>query len=222
MKRILVLSVALLLTASLLGVAAPFQFFQTSRNVAVFSNTSTETYVGLRVIFADEVDPLYGIALGAVLERTDAPVGELAYRGIVPPVGGFEIDWILDGPRVLAAYWIRENGAQVEIDIHSPTAKMIFIPPMGTDVCCDTGTCVELTPVEVEFSSTGSVDPDGVPLVLYEWTWSDGLRMEGRRVERVFTLSGEYVVVLVVWDAEGLSDVTTRTFYIPRYTCIPD
>jgi len=222
MKRIVLLSAVLLAVAPRPVVAAPFQFFQTSHNVAVFSNATSENFFGLHVVFADEVEPLREVAIGALLERSEASASELVYRGSIPPHGGLEINWDVDGPRVLAAYWIRADSEEIEIDIHSPTARMLFSAPRGTDDCCDEGTCMRLTPVEVGFSSTGSADPDGLPLVLYEWTWSDGLRMEGFHVKRLFTQPGEYAVQLVVWDAEGLMDAETRSFHIPRYSCIPD
>ena len=167
--------------------------------------------------------PLVAYGIGARLDLASSAEATLRYEGSVPPHGTFEIDWALDGTRILSASWITAFGTLVGIDIHSPTARLAYVLPLwGTDICCETGTCVSMTPVEVTFSGSNSYDPDGLPLVRYEWSWSDGASAVGETIRRVFGVPGTYVVVLVVWDAEGLSAVDTDTFYIRPFRCLPE
>ena len=223
MKRAALLTLLALIVCAFVGAAGPYQYYETNRSVALFTNTTQETFVGLQIVFTQEIAPLIAYGIGASLALASSDQTTLRYEGSVPPLGSFEIDWALGMARVVAAYWITSAGSLVGIDIHSPTARLSFaLPPFGTDTCCETGTCVPMTPVEVTFSGSNSFDPDGFDLVLYEWSWSDGVSAQGETIRRVFGVPGTYVVVLVVWDAEGLSALDTQSFYIPAFRCLPD
>lgn len=197
--------------------AKAYEFIQTDRNVALFNNVSEASFVGLRVVFTGEVVPFQGLGIGATFELVSNEGGILLYQGAIQPFGAFEIDWALDGPRVNAAFWIDAEGVEHAIDVHSPYARMWYQLPPGTDEWSDE--CVSYVPIDVEFKGNWSKDPDGLPLVQYQWSWSDGLAADGAIVTRTFRVPGWYTVILTVWDAEGLVHSTTSSFYIYRYLC---
>lgn len=197
--------------------AKAYEFIRTDRNVALFSNLGEETFVGLRVVFTAEVAPTQAIGIGAIFELLTNEAGTLVFEGTVLPFGSFEIDWALDGPRIDAAFWIDADGVEYAIDVHSPHARMWYVVPPGTDEKEDG--CVSYVPIDIEFKGNWSKDPDGLPLVRHQWSWSDGLALEGVNVGRTFWFPGWYTVILTVWDAEGLAHSTTDSFYIYRYRC---
>jgi len=197
--------------------AKTYEFMQTDRNVAWFNNLSETAFTGLRVVFTDEVLPSQAIGLGAVLELVSNEAGVLVYQGTIPPYGVWEIDWALDGPRVHAASWIGADGTEVPIDVHSPHARMWYQIPPGTDDPDDG--CISYVPIDIEFKAGWSYDPDGLPLVRHQWSWSDGLALEGETVDRTFWRPGWYTVILTAWDLEGLSHSASETFYIYRCLC---
>lgn len=61
------------------------------------------------------------------------------------------------------------------------------------------------TPLLVNFSATGSSDPNGT-IVSYEWTFGDGNSATGSTASHSYTTTGIYTVQLTVTDDEGLSD----------------
>ncbi len=194
-----------------------YEFIQTDRNVALFNNVSEATFLRLRVVFTGEVAPSQALGIGATFELLSNEEGILVYEGTILPLGMFEIDWPLDGPRIDAAFWIDADGVEYGIDVHSPHARMWYEVPPGTDEWDDE--CVSYVPIDIEFKGNWSKDPDGLPLVRYQWSWSDGLALEGENVERRFRFPGWYTVILTVWDAEGLPHSATDSFYIYRYRC---
>jgi hypothetical protein len=194
-----------------------YEFIRADRNVALFSNVSEATFVGLRIVFTGEVAPMQAIGIGAALDLLSNEAGVLVYEGTILPLGLFEIDWALDGPRIDAAFWIDAEGVEHGIDVHSPRARMWYVVPPGTDES-DEG-CVSYVPIDIEFKGNWSKDPDGLPLARHQWSWSDGLALEGENVERTFWFPGWYTVILTVWDVEGLPHSTTDSFYVHRYRC---
>ncbi len=197
--------------------AKSYEFIQTDRNVGLFSNLTETACVGLRVIFSDNVSPTQGIGIGATFELVSNEEGQLIYEGTIVRYGMFEIDWVLNGPRVEAAYWIDADGVEYEIDVHSPYARMWYIVPPGTDEKGDD--CVSYVPIDIEFKGNWSKDPDGFPLEQYRWSWSDGVVIDGENVERTFVMPGSYTVIFTVWDIEGLPHSISDTFYIYQYRC---
>ncbi len=197
--------------------AKAYEFIQTDRNVALFYNLSELTFAGLRVVFTGEVAPMQAIGIGATLDLISNEAGVLVYAGTILPLGMFEIDWTLDGPRVDAAVLIDAHGVEYGIDVHSPRARMWYELPPGTDEWDDG--CVSYVPIDIAFKGNWSKDPDGLPLVRYQWSWSDGLALEGENVKRRFRLPGWYTVILTVWDVEGLVHSITESFCIYRYRC---
>jgi hypothetical protein len=194
-----------------------YEFIRTDRNVALFNNLSEATFAGLRIVFTGEVAPMQAIGIGVALDLLSNDAGVLVYAGTVLPLGFFEIDWTLDGPRIDAAFWIDADGVEHAIDVHSPHARMWYVVPPGTDEYDDG--CVSYVPIDIEFKGNWSKDPDGLPLARHQWSWSDGLALEGENVERTFWFPGWYTVILTVWDAEGLPHSATDSFYVHRYRC---
>jgi hypothetical protein len=196
-----------------------YEFIQTSRNVALFNNLSESTYSGFRIVFAEEVVVLQAFGVGAKVTLTSNEAGVVILDGEIPPSTTVEFDWPIDGPRIEAAYWI-DADELVWVDIHSPLARMWYVVPLGTDD--QENGCAWYVPIEIEFKANWSKDPDGLPLVRYQWCWSDGLTLEGVSVKRQFVDPGWYTVVLTVWDAEGLTHSISEEFYIFRYLCAED
>ena len=224
MRSILLVAVFVVCCGLAIRVAATsaktYEFIQTDRNVALFLNLDDVTYVGLRIVFAGDVTPTQAIGIGATLEQVSNENGTIVCEGSIQPFGMLEVDWALDGPRIDAAFWIDSDGAEHPIDVHSPYARMWFRLPLGTDEWAEG--CVSYVPIDVEFKGNWSKDPDGPPLVRYQWSWSDGFAIEGEIVERQFRAPGWYTVILTVWDVEGLMHSVTDTFYVYRYRCAMD
>jgi PKD repeat protein len=63
-------------------------------------------------------------------------------------------------------------------------------------------------PLDVQFSSTGSTDPDGT-LAAYSWDFGDGSTSTGANPAHTYNTPGNYVVSLVVTDDGGAT--TTQT-----------
>ena len=132
-------------------VERPYESIQTRRNVALFVDDEETTFVGLQVVFADEVAPLPAIGIGSTLEPTSNETGILAYNGTIIPLGMFEVDWSVDGPRIMAAHWIDADGAEWPIDVASSHARMWFEVPPGRDEAAPGD--VPFAPIKIEFVS---------------------------------------------------------------------
>ena len=57
-------------------------------------------------------------------------------------------------------------------------------------------------PLEVEFTSIDSFDPDG-EISRYEWNFGDGARASGEKVFHTYTEAGDYTARLTVTDTQG-------------------
>lgn len=60
-------------------------------------------------------------------------------------------------------------------------------------------------PLTVNFTSTGSYDPDGT-IVSYEWDFGDGATGSGASISHEYTLGGIYSAILKVTDDDGVCD----------------
>jgi glucose/arabinose dehydrogenase len=67
-------------------------------------------------------------------------------------------------------------------------------------------------PLVVSFDASGSSDPDGNTL-RYSWNFGDGTTGSGRTVQKTFTSSGKFRVVLTVRDSNGSSSSYVRTVF---------
>ena len=77
----------------------------------------------------------------------------------------------------------------------SPTASFSYLPQTGN------------APLTVSFDGSSSSDPDGT-IASYQWLFSDGERLSGETVQRIFNMAGTYRVALKVTDNAGLSHQT--------------
>ena len=69
------------------------------------------------------------------------------------------------------------------------------VPALGNDATIPTGKSVAINaPLTVNFSSTGSVDPEGQPLS-YFWTFGDNSTSMGANPSHMYTQNGQYTVV---------------------------
>jgi PKD repeat protein len=59
--------------------------------------------------------------------------------------------------------------------------------------------------VAIAFDGTGSIDPDGGPLT-YNWNFGDGTSGTGPSPSHAYTAGGDYLVILIVRDNDGLQD----------------
>jgi hypothetical protein len=218
-KRVLFLVLATIVAASVLAAGGPFETYRTDRNVGFFYNTTDLSFTGLRVTFSAAVEPVYVLGIGAEMTLALNEEGVLTFAGSVPPYGIWEIDWPLDGTVVVEAAWLAEDGTEVAIDVHAPMARMaIFIPPYVPG-WCSSDQRGPFVPFDADFDGTRSSDPDGLPLAFYEWDWSDLVHLDGAKVTREFRSPGWYWVTLTVWDADGLTDSVTESFYVPPWRC---
>ena len=212
-----VLSLLALAAVSCLG--SQFQFYRTEWAVALFTNGTAETFHGLRIGFPSDVTPTQTLGIGTNLTLESSEEGILRFEGTIPPLTTWEIDWPIDGPRIVDAAWVRADGSEVPIDTHAPIADMRISFPLGLWGFCPEERRIPFFPIDGTFSAAGSYDPDEEPLTDYQWEWSDGERARGSRVERWFYRPGRYTVTLTVWDAQGDSDTVTKIFLIPEWTC---
>ena len=60
----------------------------------------------------------------------------------------------------------------------------------------------------VDFDATASIDPNGI-IVSYYWDYDDGAIGSGAVTNHVYTISGSYIVMLIVTDNEGATAIAT-------------
>ena len=68
-------------------------------------------------------------------------------------------------------------------------------------------------PLLVQFSASGSYDPDGDALV-YEWDFGDGADGSGLSVAHEYTAEGSYTVRLTVTDDGGMQTTATQSILV--------
>ena len=221
-KRMVFLALATVVAASVLTAGGPFETYRTDRNVGLFYNTTDQTFVGLRVTFSGSVEPAYLLGIGAELTLSSNEDGVLMFHGSVPPYGIWEIDWPLGDIAIVGAAWLAEDGSEIPIDVHAPIARILIDMPPYVPGWCSSEDRGPFVPFVAEFDGRRSKDSDGLPLLFYEWDWSDLMHLEGAVVERWFREPGWYWVTLTVWDADDKSDSVTKSFYIPPWRCVQE
>ncbi|MDQ2678963.1 MAG: PKD domain-containing protein, partial [Actinomycetota bacterium] len=91
----------------------------------------------------------------------------------------------------------------------APTASVTATPDSGT------------APLEVEFSSAGSVDPDGT-ILSYEWDFGDGSPVEsGSDATHTYTSDGTFTASLTVTDDDGASGTATASIVVAGVNASP-
>ena len=100
---------------------------------------------------------------------------------------------------------------------HEDTALVTIIPLPIDPVAEANGPYQEEVDTEVDFSSTGSHDPDGV-ITDVEWNFGDGSPSSGdSNPAHTYTSTGSYTVTITVTDNSGAShsDTATVTIVLP-------
>jgi glucose/arabinose dehydrogenase/PKD repeat protein len=132
-----------------------------------------------------------------------------------------------DGDLVGAPIGFASDWNGTELDVH-PSGDLVYVDP--GDFSPGTGSIKRIayspgngrptaaatadpesgdSPLEVQFSSTGSSDPDGDPLS-YTWDFGDGSPPSTvRHPEHTFAADGTYVATLTVDDGRGKTDTDT-------------
>jgi len=83
------------------------------------------------------------------------------------------------------------------------------VPVASATATPDTGDA----PLEVEFSSAGSVDPDGT-IATYAWNFGDSTTSAVANPTHVYNAAGIYLVTLTVTDNQGATGSTTLTITV--------
>jgi len=180
------------------GVAGGFEFSEAGRcSVAFFHNLTGHEVDGLLLRFARPAPEIYTIAVGGDMTVSSTDGSELLLSGALAAGGTCEVDWCADGYPLESAAWLLDGDVVQEIDVNAPTARLAARRGAGD--------------LEVIFFALGSVDPDGLPLTRYVWTFDDGVVLDGYAVTRDYSNPREVTVTLTVWDAEGRSASQTRT-----------
>ena len=70
-------------------------------------------------------------------------------------------------------------------------------------------------PLKIRFTGKNSTDPDG-NIVLYQWDFDNGEKLEGANYEITYESPGTYQVVLTTEDAEGLTDTDSIEILVSK------
>ena len=105
--------------------------------------------------------------------------------------------WI-HGIAALALAALALSGCTLFQTNRAPTASFEAAPDEG------------YRPLEVAFDASGSIDPEGDPLI-YRWSFGDGTIGSGVQTTHAYEHAGSYDVVLRVTDPEGLDDASLAT-----------
>lgn len=112
-------------------------------------------------------------------------------------------DWINNRPSRRLA------GASLPVDVLAPNQSPTALFDVE-DVLDELGNLVSLAK---HFDAGRSRDPDGV-IQSYKWDFGDGGAAAGKSVDHAYSVSGRYVVRLIVTDDRGDKDTTTRTIVV--------
>jgi PKD repeat protein len=100
----------------------------------------------------------------------------------------------------------------------SETSQLIMVTS-GTG---DTGTATAVidagpsgpAPVTVSFNATSSTPAEGEEITDYQWNFGDGSTAAGTEVQHLFTVDGNYTVVLTITDSAGNQAESSKTIYV--------
>ncbi|HDM67374.1 MAG TPA: PKD domain-containing protein, partial [Thermoplasmatales archaeon] len=101
--------------------------------------------------------------------------------------------------------WSKEDIIDVRITELSSSQNTPPVPDPG-------GPYTGMVNESIFFNASKSFDPDGAPLISYQWDFGDGVTGEGRVTTHTYTTPGNYTIRLTVRDEEGLED--TAVTYI--------
>ena len=96
----------------------------------------------------------------------------------------------------------------------------IFTPNLPPSARILADTLEGQPPLSVRFDGTSSTDEDGI-VSAYYWSFGEGLPSQAMRPTHVYTLPGEYSVVLTVKDHDGASSSATVTVKVNQPNAPP-
>lgn len=135
--------------------------------------------------------------LGANISLANAPSG--VYYLLVDGSGKGDLATGYTDYGSLGKYTI--SGSAPAADGVAPVAQLSATPISGT------------APLTVNFSSSGSYDPDGGSLS-YLWNFGDGTTSSLNNPSHLYNAAGSYVASLTVSDISGASDTTQTTINV--------
>lgn len=170
--------------------------------VCKFTNRTGATLDALVLVFAGPVDTPDWLAMGGDMVLTSNADGRIRLDGWLAPNGEVTVTWPLDGPHLKEASWLVDGETVEAICVSCPAAQLHIVPhnPVSGET--------------ILFKSTGSLDPDGAPLVQYLWEWDDGATASGEVAERTYVSPGKHEVTLTVWDEDLQTGSKARSFSV--------
>lgn len=191
MWRVAVFSSILVVSFGLLGIGNTFEFFPTGEcSVAFFNNLTGQAVDGLLLRFSDPVPDLRAIAVGGHMVPAAETAGGVLLGGSLLPGGTCEVNWCSEPYPLESAAWLLMGEVIEEIDVHVPTARLVWRRSAHD-------------PELVDLRAIGSSDPDGLPLVEFLWDLGDGQTASGVAVEYSLPSHESSRVTLTVVDSEG-------------------
>jgi RHS repeat-associated protein len=85
--------------------------------------------------------------------------------------------------------------------------RVVVAPSLPPIAVANASVLNGVAPQLITFNALGSFDPEGAPLVSYEWAFSDGTFDQGISVTHTFTVAGSYQATLRVRDIAGLYSI---------------
>jgi PKD repeat protein len=164
-------------------------------NKAVIGNTP------LGVIFNDALNP------GGVAFNLSGPINETRFEGPAPRSLFGDIGVNIQGkPFPVGNYTLvadPNNGPTITVNF-----SVIDGPPGNqSPLAIASGTVDPVTPFKVNFSSAGSMDPDG-DIVGYLWNFGDGMTSIAQNPMHIYATGGTKTVTLTVTDNQGATGST--------------
>ena len=145
-------------------------------------------------------------ALVAASTPTDRLTADISLASVAAGVYYLVVDGTANGDLVtgysdyasLGRFTIAGTAPDTVTTGSPPVAQLTATPVSGT------------APLVVNFSSSGSYDPDGTPLT-YGWNFGDGTTSTAANPSRTYGTPGSYVATLVVTDGSGRSSSPAQT-----------
>lgn len=121
-------------------------------------------------------------------------------------------------PHVLVVRYLGSAGLIASISLL--VAGCLFTPnlPPAAHIVADV--LEGQPPLRIQFDGTSSADEDGI-VAAYYWTFGEGMPSQEMRPTHVYSLPGEFSVVLTVTDHDGASSSATVTVKITEPNAAP-
>ncbi|HEV2207408.1 MAG TPA: choice-of-anchor D domain-containing protein [Verrucomicrobiae bacterium] len=191
----------------------------------VFNTTGLQNNGTLPGLLGYEVDSLFNngltpagtVTLGASPYTTtgtppasgasNMTVYTAASGATVFAAGSIQFGWGLDDySRMLCCQSSRVSFAAQQMTRNLLANFIGDQPPVANPGGPYTGTALQ----SIQFSGTGSSDPDGT-IATYQWDFGDGTTGTGSNPTHTYAVAGTYTVTLIVTDSQGSRNAATTT-----------